>query len=133
MKTSLHHFAAFAVAALLSAAGLRAGEQSSPDRASPSPRLAECGHVNVDAAGPYVERGTWRVQVLAKLGQPDAVLPDGALLYHGHVVPDTELRGTLVIRLQDGRVSQLALATPETITAWSGKLPIPRREFAARK
>ena len=77
--------------------------------------LAYHGIVPVLTAGPYVERGTVRVQVAAKLGRPDVVLSDGAWLYHEHQIVDSAARGTLVVRFNDNRVATLLLATPAKV------------------
>jgi hypothetical protein len=79
--------------------------------------LAHYGTVPLLAAGPYVERGTARVQVAAKLGRPDAVLPDGSWVYHSYHVVDSAARGTLLVRFRDQRVAALLLATPAKIAA----------------
>lgn len=90
--------------------------------ASPAPDaaaslLAKNGHVAVTSAGPFVAPGTFRVQVLAKLGRPDLTLADGTLLYHHRRIDASDATGTLVVRFNAGRVSSLALATPAVVTA----------------
>lgn len=79
--------------------------------------LATQGTLPVAAAGRYVEIGTFRVQVTAKLGRPDVTLPDGTWLYHGRKTENSTAQGTLVIRFNGGRVSALGLATPATVAA----------------
>jgi len=88
---------------------------ANPDR--PAEALAANGAVRIDSAGPYVEVGTYRVQVLAKLGSPSATLPDGTLLYSGYGIEDSSARATLVVRFADGRVSQLMLANSDAVVA----------------
>lgn len=80
-------------------------------------RLAAHGRLAISAAGPYVERGTFRVQVAAKLGRPDAVLADGTWLYERHAIAGSAAQGTLVVRFADGRVTDLALLMPGSAAA----------------
>ena len=77
--------------------------------------LAATGSLRVTNAGPYVNQGTCRIQVSAKLGQPSATLSDGTWLYNGFTAGDCT--GTLVVRFSAGRVSDLALASPAVVTA----------------
>lgn len=86
-----------------------------PDRAAQL--LAQHGAVAVAAAGPYVERGTPRIQVSTKLGRPDVTLPDGTWLYRNRVVEGSSARGTLIVRFNAGRVHELAIATPAVVAA----------------
>jgi hypothetical protein len=65
--------------------------------------------VPVFTAGPYVETGTFRVQVADKLGRPAAVLPDGTWLFNRHRIENSNATGTLVVQFIDGRVSALTL------------------------
>ena len=78
--------------------------------------LARNGAVSILQAGPFVAAGTFRVQVAAKLGRPDAVLADGAWLYQHRQVQGSEAEGTLVVRFEKGRVSSLALVTAAVAT-----------------
>ena len=80
-------------------------------------QLAITGALPVTAVGPYVEIGTYQIQVSTKLGRPSARLADSTWFYHDFVVEDTAARGTLVVRFRQGRVSELALVTPATATA----------------
>jgi hypothetical protein len=80
--------------------------------------LARRGCVAVHGAGDYVERGTMRIQVLAKLGKPDLVTAEGAWVYHRRAVTGSAARGWLVVQFDGGRVSELALATPAVVAAW---------------
>jgi hypothetical protein len=98
-----------------------ARESSTTDRAIQL--LTAHGLVPVHAAGPYVERGTPRVQVAAKLGRPDAILPDGTWLYHDRAIEGSEATGTLLVRFEHKRVSSLALAGPSTVAALQAKNP----------
>ena len=79
--------------------------------------LAGRGSIPVEAAGPYVEVGTYRIQVAVKLGRPAARLPDGTWLYENFVADGSNARGTLVVRFAQGRVSSLMLATPAVVAA----------------
>lgn len=91
------------------------------------------GLLYVQAAGPYVERGTYRIQVLAKLGEPSRRLSDGAWLYERQAIESAGLKGTLVVRFhEDGRVQSLALASPETVAALRAADTNARRLAAGR-
>jgi len=80
--------------------------------------LATAGALSVKAAGPYVEVGTFRIQVSAKLGQPAERLADGTWLYKNFAAEQSTAHGTLVVRFTpEGRVSQLLLATPAVVAA----------------
>ena len=92
-----------------------AQDNSSADRAAQG--LALTGSVLVKNAGPYVEVGTFRIQVAVKLGQPTAKLADGTWLYQHYQVEDSAAAGTLVVRFDQGRVCQLSLITPAVATA----------------
>lgn len=69
---------------------------------------------NVAAAGPYVERGTACVQVLAKLGTPTRQVSPELWIYRGFGPVGTGKAGTncrlLVVFFRDGWVSDLKLA-----------------------
>lgn len=103
-------------AALLAIVALPASALSAPDTAAQL--LARQGHVAVTNVGAFVEPGTFRIQVAAKLGQPDARLADGTWLYHRHRIADSSAEGTLVVRFLSGRVHSLTLATPAVVAAW---------------
>jgi hypothetical protein len=79
--------------------------------------LGAQGTVAIDAAGPYVERGTFQVQVTAKLGRPDFVLADGTWQYRNRAIEGRDVQGTLVVRFTNGRVSALSLVTPAVALA----------------
>ena len=81
--------------------------------------LALRGSVPVNAAGPYVQLGTFQIQVMLKLGQPTAKLADGTWLYRGFAVENSNAAGTLVVRFNKGRVSGLNLVTPAVALALS--------------
>jgi hypothetical protein len=93
--------------------------------ASPNPTPADsaaqalviAGTVPVKAAGPYVEIGTYQIQVSVKLGRPTFRLPDGSWLYGNFSVPDSHAAGFLLVRFNQGRVSELALVSPAVATA----------------
>jgi hypothetical protein len=79
--------------------------------------LALHGTVQVAAAGPYVEVGTFQIQVAVKLGRPAAKLADGTWLYPNTRVEDSDATGTLLVRFDRGRVSGLSLVTPAVAMA----------------
>lgn len=114
LPTSLRHFTLITSLVLWPLAAT-AAETDRTDRAAEL--LAMHGHVPLSSATRYVERGTYRVQVAAKLGRPDATLPDGTWLYHGRRVGNSDAVGTLVVRFDGGRVGSLSLVTPAVATA----------------
>jgi hypothetical protein len=75
--------------------------------------LARDGAIAVQAAGPYVQIGSYRMWVEAKLGRPSEKLADGTWLYRGREVKNSDARGTLVVRFDQGQVSALSLVTAE--------------------
>lgn len=93
--------------------------------------LARNGSIHVNSVGPYVESGTYRVQVAVKLGRPSYVLPDGTWLYQGYIINDSDASGTLVVRFQRGRVSELSLATPATVASLRGNTGKAQGKFFA--
>jgi hypothetical protein len=105
-----------ALTVLLAALPLAASAMETPaDNAAHL--LAATGSVALKAAGPYVEVGTFRVQVAAKLGQPAIRLTDGSWLYKNFEVNNSDASGTLLVRFAEGRVSELALVSPATVVA----------------
>lgn len=86
-----------------------------PDRAAQI--LAATGSVRLESAGPYVNLGTYSIQVSTKLGAPSATLSDGSLLYNDFSIEDSAAHGTLIVRFIDGRVSSLSLASPAAVIA----------------
>ena len=113
--TSLLRAASFA-AALFALSGFASAKgREAPDR--PRELLALNGSVFVTAAGPYVEIGTFQIQVVAKLGQPVARLSDGSWFYPNFRVEGSEAAGTLLVRFEKGRVSGLLLVTPAVAQA----------------
>lgn len=104
---------------------------AAPDRAAEIFRLT--GRLSVPAAGPYVEIGTYRIQVSAKLGSPTARLADGTWLYSDFGAENTAAHGTLVVRFVSGRVRELYLATPATITALREAAKHPNALLAAQR
>jgi hypothetical protein len=113
--TSLVRTAALAAAFLVAPVLASATDTAPADRAAQ--QLALKGSVTIKAAGPYVELGTYQVQVAAKLGQARTALPDGTWLYPNFAVNDSDAEGTLVVRFNQGRVSELTLVTPGIATA----------------
>jgi hypothetical protein len=104
-----------AAALTLATARVAAKEAAPTDRAVEL--LAGLGQIAVKNAGPYVEIGTYRIQVAVKLGQPAVKLPDGTWLYADISVDHSDAAGTLVVKFHEGRVSQLLLVTPTVATA----------------
>lgn len=81
-------------------------------------RLARHGSVTIMNAGPFVEPGTFRVQVAAKLGRPDLALADGTWAYRHRRVEQSAAEGTLLVRFsEEGRVAGLQLVTPAVFAA----------------
>ena len=106
----------FALAATLAALPFAA--QASEKSADSAARiLAANGAVVIENAGPYVERGTPRVQVSVKLGRPNLELADGTWLYHNRAVEGSAARGTLVVRFDQGRVTDLVSVAPAVVAA----------------
>lgn len=80
--------------------------------------LAAHGSIAVRGAGPYVERGTFQIQVAAKLGEPTEKLADGTWLYKNFSTDENAVKGTLIVRFNhERRVSELSLATPAVVAA----------------
>lgn len=119
MKAVLFPFTRVAVlAATVFALPLLASahDTASADRAAEL--LATRGAIEFAAAGPYVETGTFRVQVRVKLGEPSQVLADGTWLYTGQAIENSRAAGTLVVRFDArGRVTRLSLVTPAVARA----------------
>ena len=90
--------------------------------------LAQHGVISISHVGPYVEPGTFRVQVSAKLGQPDLALADGTWMYHDRRLEGSQAEGTLVVRFVQSRVSALSLVTPAVALAM--RTPLPRKDGA---
>lgn len=94
---------------------------ASPREAQAADRAAELltrhGTILVQNAGPYVELGTFQIQVSKALGRPTHRLADGTWLYPNYEVEESRARGTLVLRFEKGRVCALTLVTPAVATA----------------
>jgi len=93
-------------------------------------QLARTGTVSLKAAGPYVEIGTYAIQVSTKLGKPNFSLSDGTWLYEGRAIEGSNATGTLVVKFKDGRVSDLALVTPAVAIAMRTPAKNPDRMVA---
>ena len=117
LTASIVRTAALATALLVLPTLAFANDAAPADRAAQ--RLALNGSVSIKAAGPYVEIGTYQVQVAAKLGRARAALSDGTWLYPNFAINDSDATGTLVVRFNQGRVSELSLVTPTVATAMS--------------
>jgi hypothetical protein len=106
-----------------------ARDSAAPDRAASL--LAARGAIELSAVGRTIERGTYRVEVVTKLGQ-GTVLADGTRLFAGYSVDDSAARGTLVVRFDaQGRVTQLKLVTPAVATALAAEAAKPATSLVA--
>jgi len=118
MKTSIVHLLRSALlAAFVGVLPALASVTDAPAADHPAHLLAILGSVSVSNAGPYVEIGTYQIQVSVKLGEPSARLPDGTWLYDHRGIEGSAAEGTLVVRFAGGRVSGLSLATPRVVAA----------------
>jgi outer membrane protein assembly factor BamE (lipoprotein component of BamABCDE complex) len=116
LRSALHATVLASTLFLLPA--LASAKDPAADRASQL--LAATGTLPLKAAGPYVEAGTFRIQVSAKLGRPTARLADGTWLYENFSAQESAAAGTLVVRFNaDGRVGNLALVTQAVALALS--------------
>lgn len=114
-RSSLLRSAALATTLFVVPSFLAATETNGADRAAQL--LSTTGRLPVHAAGPYVEVGTYQVQVAVKLGRASTVLPDGTWLYENFVSKNSAAKGTLVVHFVKGQVSQLYLAAPAIVAA----------------
>jgi hypothetical protein len=64
-------------------------------------------------AGGYVEIGAWREAVTSRLGKPNVALADGSWLYYEFSVDDSAAKGVLVVRFNNGCVSELKLVSQD--------------------
>lgn len=127
MKTKLA--SSVLVAALLACPALVSARDAVPaDRAVDL--LARNGSLTIKAATPYVQVGSFLVQVALKLGQPTAKLADGTWLYQNFRVEESEATGTLVVRFNQGRVSGLTLVTPAVANAMMRSKTLPAETVA---
>jgi hypothetical protein len=115
LRTSTLRAAALATMLFVVPAIFSAPEPAAPDRAGQV--LRATGRLAVQNVGPYVEIGTYRIQVSVKLGRASTVLPDGTWLYNNYAPENSAAKGTLVVLLINGRVSELYLATPAIVAA----------------
>lgn len=106
-----------------------AAENHDSDRAAAL--LAEAGRIAVNEAGPYVEVGTFQIQVVVKLGPPDFRRGD-TWFYKDYVIPDSAARGVLTVRFANKRVSDLALVTPSVTTAMLRHPSVPENTRLAQ-
>ena len=115
INTASPRAAALAAALFLVPSIVSASNASLADHASQL--FASTGFVHVTEAGPYVELGSYRIQVWTMLGRPYKQLADGSYLYRGFSVDERAASGTLVVRFSDGRVSDLLLVSRAVETA----------------
>jgi hypothetical protein len=131
MNTPIRLLPPVVTALLLLAAPLPASPPAA-DRAAEL--LATQGSLPLEAAGPYVARGSYRLHVAARLGRPDATLPDGTWIYHERRIADSAARGSLLVRFDArGRVGTLHLGTPAHVAALERHPSAPDRERLARR
>ena len=97
--------AALAAALVLSSAIAPAKDAAPAD--STAQLLSTAGSVPVKAAGPYVQVGSYRIHVWARLGHPSAVTSDGTWFYRNFKAEESAANGTLVVRFDRGQVSSL--------------------------
>jgi hypothetical protein len=133
MKTITVSFlraAALAAALFLVPSLVSAAESSPADRAAELLRSTD--RIPVQSAGPYVEVGTYRIQVAVKLGRAETVLPDGTYLYPNFRAENSTAQGTLVVRFVRGKVSELYLAGPTVVASLRSNQPPKGRRDVAR-
>lgn len=73
---------------------------------------AEAGDVSVvrTSTGADLHQGTYRVEILSRLGRPDAVLVDGGWVYANRIQIGSGARGNLIVSFADEAVCRLVLA-----------------------
>lgn len=108
---------AVSIATVIAAAPFCLARKSEASSDPAAQALATRGIIDVSAAGPYVQRGTFQIQVSTKLGRPDDILADGTWLYEKRSLAGSRARGTLLIRFADGQVRDLRFATPSAVAA----------------
>lgn len=118
------------VSALLLTAVIGSAREAAADSAAQA--LAATGTVRVQAVGQYVEVGTYQIQVSTKLGRPSARLADGTWLYRNFAINGSNAAGTLVVRFEDGRVTQLSVVTPHVELAMLNAETKGRVQVAAK-
>lgn len=94
--------------------------------------LAGQGFLSVRNAGPYVETGTYQIQVTMALGRPTHRLANGTWLYANYEVEESRACGTLVVRFEKGRVRELTLVTPAIATAMLTPKQAPEKTLVAQ-
>lgn len=119
-------------ASLLSLATIVSAKPSTRSDAA-AEQLARVGVVSLKSAGPYVEIGTFAVQVSTKLGRPNFSLADGTWLYEKRGIDGSNAKGTLVVRFTEGRVSELSLVSPAVAMALRSPAKNPERSMIATK
>ena len=90
--------------------------------------------VPVKDAGPYVHLGSYRIHVWTMLGRPSSILRDGTWLYKDFSAQASAAQGTLVVRFDQGQVSQLSLVSTAVATAMlSSPAPEPAAALISRR
>jgi len=125
MKTCSSLFSSAGLFGACSTLSLFAAPGNAPRPDSAANLLARQGSITIAAAGPYVEAGTFRTQVEAKLGAPDLVLRDETWLYHHRRIDGSAATGTLVVRFTNHRVTSLTLVTPAVVVSMQAELMKP--------
>lgn len=118
MKT--HLVSTLRIGAVFSAVVLLPFSASAKDAASidrETPLFASLESIPVSAAGPYVQVGTYRVQVMVKLGRPSTRFTNDTWLYENFETESGSVRGTLIVQFKEGCVRSLSLADPAQIAA----------------
>jgi len=96
--------------------------------------LTVSGTVPVKDAGPYVHLGSYRIHVWTMLGRPSSILRDGTWLYQHFSAQASAAQGTLVVRFDQGQVSQLSLVSTAVATAMlSSPAPEPAAALISRR
>lgn len=108
----------------------QAGDDQPVDRAASL--LAGQGFLTIRNAGPYVETGTYQIQVTTALGRPTHRLANGTWLFANYEVEESRACGTLVVRFEKGRVRELTLVTPAVATAMLTPRPAPEKHLVAQ-
>lgn len=75
---------------------------------APSPSVLPVAAVRT-RGGFEIAPGTYRVDVLSRLGRPASLRPDGAMVFRNFVDPLSARRGELVVAFQEGSVRALSL------------------------
>jgi hypothetical protein len=90
------------------------------DRAAQA--MASQGAVSVSNIGPSLKIGSTEKEVYKTVGQADAVLADGTLLFHkSFYIDHSAANGSLVVEFSGGKVSALRIVSPFEAAAMVSK------------